>query len=128
VSAFSELAKLTPRRIWHGVSGRVVESERLTFSVVEIDAGTVIPAHSHENEQVGLLLTGALTFRIGHEHRELAPGALWSIPADVPHEVKVGEQPAVLVEVFAPPRVDWQALERDPRRQPRWPHEERGAG
>lgn len=121
MSAFDDLVGLEPLPIWDGVLARAVEGERVTLSVVELDAGTVIPEHAHENEQVGLLLAGSMRFRVGDEERNAVPGTTWSIPASVPHEVRVGPDGAVVVEVFAPRRADWDAVERGARRPPRWP-------
>ena len=68
-----------------------------------------------------MVLSGSLTFRVGDESRELGPGGTWCIPSNVPHEVRVGPDGAVVVDVFAPGRADWQALEAQPTREPRWP-------
>jgi len=121
VALFEEHASLPPLRVWDGVIARAVEGERLTLSVVELDPGAVIPEHAHENEQVGLLLSGSMHFRAGGEERDAVPGTTWSIPANMPHDVVVGPHGAVVVEVFAPRREDWDALERDAPRAPRWP-------
>jgi hypothetical protein len=43
MSAFADFATETPLRIWDGVVGRAVHGQRVTLSVVELDAGTVIP-------------------------------------------------------------------------------------
>jgi quercetin dioxygenase-like cupin family protein len=121
VSAFAELGDLAPLRIWEGVVARVVQSDRLTLAVVELEPDCFIPEHSHENEQVGLLLTGSLEFRIGDETRQLGPGATWCIRANVPHDVRTGPDGAVVAEVFAPPRADWEGLEQLAAGAPRWP-------
>lgn len=121
MSVFDDLEGLPPLPIWDGVVARAVEGERVTLSVVELAAGAVIPEHAHENEQVGLLLAGSLRFRVGGEEREAVPGTTWSIPANVPHDVVVGADGAVVVEVFAPRRADWDAVERDAARPPLWP-------
>ena len=121
MSAFAAIAGLAPHCIWEGVIGRVVHGDRVTLSVVELDPDCVIPEHRHENEQVGVIALGSLTFRIGEEVRELTPGGTWRIPANVPHEVRTGLQGAVVLEVFSPPRDDWKALERQQPRPPRWP-------
>ena len=39
-------------------------------------------AISHENEQLGMVITGSVTFTIGDETRELGPGGTWRIPSD----------------------------------------------
>jgi quercetin dioxygenase-like cupin family protein len=121
VNPFHEVAGLSPQGIWQGVTARAVHGERVTFAVIELDANTVIPEHSHENEQVGLLLHGMVRFRIGEETRELHPGAAWRILANEPHEIETGPDGAVVAEVFSPPRDDWAEIEREPPRQPRWP-------
>lgn len=120
-SAFADIAAIRPQLIWDGVVGRVVQGEKLTLVVVELDPGSVIPEHSHENEQVGVCITGSLDFRIGDETRALGPGATWRIRGNTPHEVETGPEGAVVIETFAPVRADWDELERlDPAR-PRWP-------
>jgi quercetin dioxygenase-like cupin family protein len=120
-SPFADLSGLDAQRIWEGVTGRVVEGERVTLAVIELDPDSVVPEHRHENEQVGVLVSGRLEFRIGDEARRVAPGGIWCIPADVPHEVRTGPEGAVAVEVFAPVRADWAGLERLEARRPRWP-------
>ena len=120
-SAFAELAAEAPLRIWDGVRARAVHGDRITLSIVELDAGSVIPEHAHEQEQVGMIVRGSLTFRVAAETRELGPGAAWRIPSQVPHEVRTGPEGAVVIEVFAPPRTDWDALEREPPSRPLWP-------
>jgi quercetin dioxygenase-like cupin family protein len=73
-----------------------------------------VPEHQHVNEQTGILLRGSLTFTIGEESKEVRPGAMGVIPANVPHSVTVGPEGATLAELFSPPRADWSGLERLP--------------
>lgn len=121
MDAFAEVGSLDPYEIWDGVLGRVVDGENVTLSVIELDPGSVVPEHRHANEQLGVLVAGSLSFRIGEQTRELRPGGLWRVPADEPHEVRVGPDGAVVVEAFAPPRDDWGALARRAGAVPRWP-------
>jgi quercetin dioxygenase-like cupin family protein len=95
------------------------------MGVIELDPGTVVPEHSHENEQLGIVLSGSLVFRVGDERRELAPGWTWRILANTPHAVEVGPQGAVVIDVFSPVRADWRTLEGQEPRSPRWPHQGR---
>jgi quercetin dioxygenase-like cupin family protein len=121
VSAFGNVHAGELRRIWEGVHGRVVHGERLTLGVIELDANSVIPEHAHEHEQLGMCLSGSLRFRVGDETRELGPGETWTIPGNVPHEVHVGAQGAVVIDVFAPTRDDWRHAPLAESREPRWP-------
>jgi unsaturated pyranuronate lyase len=121
MSAFGSLSSLDLQRIWDGVHGRVVHGERITLGVIELDPGSVVPEHSHENEQLGICLSGSLDFRVGDESRELHAGETWSIPGNVPHAVEVGPDGAVVIDVFVPPRDDWRSAESVEPRAPRWP-------
>ena len=121
MSAFDSISSLDLQRIWEGVHGRVLHGDRITLGVIELDANSVVPEHSHEHEQLGICLSGSLVFRVGDESRELGPGETWSIPANVPHEVHVGPAGAVVLDVFAPTRDDWREASNADTRPPRWP-------
>jgi quercetin dioxygenase-like cupin family protein len=120
VAALVDLNELDLQEIWDGVAARSVNGERLTLAVLELDAGKVVPEHSHEHEQLGIVLRGSLTFRVGNEARELSAGGTWRIASNVPHEVHVGADGAIVIDVFAPARDDWRDRERL-ERAPRWP-------
>jgi quercetin dioxygenase-like cupin family protein len=121
MSAFGDLSSLGLQRIWDGVHGRVVHGDRITLGVLELDANSVVPEHNHEHEQLGMCLSGSLEFRVDDETRKLGPGEIWSIPGNVPHEVHVGPEGAVVIDVFAPTRDDWREAPRVDVREPRWP-------
>ena len=121
MSAFDSLSSLDLQRIWESVHGRVIHGERITLGVIELDADSVVPEHSHEPEQLGICLAGSLRFRVADETRELRPGDTWSIASNVPHEVHVGPGGAVVLDVFAPTRDDWREAPRVDARTPRWP-------
>ena len=118
---FGDLGESSPYRVWDGILGRVVEGERVTFVVVELEPDALVPEHAHDNEQLGVLAAGSMRFRIGDETRELGPGGTWRIPPNAPHEVTAGPDGAVAIEVFAPSRDDWNALERLDPASPAWP-------
>jgi quercetin dioxygenase-like cupin family protein len=116
-----DIAGMELMQVWNGVTARTVHGERLSLAVVELEPNTVVPEHSHENEQLGLVITGTVSFRVGPETRELGPGGTWRIPSNTPHEVHVGPEGAVVIDVFAPVRADWDELERLEPRTPSWP-------
>jgi quercetin dioxygenase-like cupin family protein len=121
VSAFGELGEIAPRLLFEGLAARTVDGERMTLAVIELGPHAVVPEHSHENEQLGVLASGSLRFRVGDEERELGPGSTWLIPAHVSHEVRTGPDGAVAIEVFAPARADWDGIERGEPTAPLWP-------
>jgi quercetin dioxygenase-like cupin family protein len=121
VGALDDLGTIRPLQVWDGVIARSVNGERLTLAVVELEPNSVVPEHSHENEQLGMVLSGSLTFRIERESRELGPGGTWRIPSNTPHEVRTGPEGAVVIDVFAPVRADWEQLDVLEHRSPLWP-------
>ena len=121
MSAFDDVRRLPLRQIWDEIGARVVSGERLSLAVVELDPGAVAREHSHEHEQLGIVLRGAMRFRVGDETRDLGPGETWTIPSHVLHEATAGPEGATVIDVFAPVRQDWESLEAADGRRPRWP-------
>jgi quercetin dioxygenase-like cupin family protein len=121
MSAFDELSRIRPRRVWDGMIARPVVGERITLAVVELDADTELPEHHHANEQLGLVLAGSIELRVGGETRVLGPGETWRFAPDAPHSGRAGPDGAVVVDVFSPPRADWQELDELDPRPPLWP-------
>ncbi len=103
------------------VRARRVQGDRLTLAVVELAPDSVVPGHRHENEQLGMVITGSVTFTIGDETRDLGPGGTWCIPSDTPHQVTTGPAGAVVIDVFAPVRADWDGLPIHDGVAPIWP-------
>ena len=107
MSNLVNLADTVPIQVWEGVVARRVQGEKLTLAVVELAPDAVVPEHRHANEQCGLVIEGEVTFRIADEERVLGPGGTWRILGDVPHSVVTGPGGAVVIDVFAPGRDDW---------------------
>ena len=118
---FGEPATLPVKQIWKDVTARIVQSELITMAIVELPPNSVVPAHQHVNEQLGFVISGSLRFAVDGETRERGPGDTWRILADVPHEVTVGPEGAVVAEVYSPVRADWAALPDQPARPSAWP-------
>jgi quercetin dioxygenase-like cupin family protein len=123
MSAFAKIESIVPRGVWPGVVGRVVEGQRLTVAVVELAPDAIVPAHEHENEQIGFVIEGSITATVGDETAELRAGGTYSIPAGCRHELRAGPQGTVVADIFAPPRAEWAALERLSPESPRWPRQ-----
>ena len=121
MSAFDDLAAMRPLPIWDGVIARAVQGERLTLAVVELDPGAVVAEHSHDNEQLGIVLSGSMVLRVDGEERDLGPGDTWRIGSSKPHDAVAGPAGAVVIDVFAPRRDDWDAADRLESQPPRWP-------
>lgn len=92
-----------------GIRRRIVNGDGMMMAQVFLDAGAVVPRHSHVNEQLTYILEGALRFRLGESlEREVIvrAGEVLHIPANLPHEAEALEDTLDL-DVFHPPRADW---------------------
>ena len=103
------------------VRARRIEGQRITFALVELAANGEVPEHRHDNEQLGMVIEGTLTFPIDDETRELGPGGSWCIPSGAAHHVNVGPDGAMVIDVFTPTRSDWDALPHQAARPAPWP-------
>ena len=121
MSAFLKLHGIRPHVLREGVHARAVTGERMTLAVVDLEPDSAVPEHKHENEQLGFVISGTLTMRIGSEKRELHAGDTYTIPSNVPHEATAGSDGATVVDAFAPLRADWTALKRAEPSAGRWP-------
>lgn len=121
MSDLVELASLSPIDLWgEAVRARRVQGDHVTLAVIELAPGAVVPAHRHHQEQIGLLIQGAVRFTVGDETGDLGPGGMWVARPDVPHGVTAGPDGAVIVEAFSPVRSDWTQTPLSPR-PPAWP-------
>jgi quercetin dioxygenase-like cupin family protein len=122
VSNLVDVADQPVIEVWGStVRARRIQGERITMAVVELAPNAIVPGHVHDNEQLGMVITGDLTFTIGDETRSLGPGGTWRIPSSVHHQVTVGPGGAVVMDIFAPVRGDWDGLPHGPAEPPIWP-------
>lgn len=98
---------------WEEVTGsirrRLITGDSMMIAQVFLDKGAVVPKHSHLNEQITYIVSGALHFRLGDDlDREVTvrAGEVLHIPAHLPHEATALED-TLDVDVFSPPRADW---------------------
>ncbi|MGD8728964.1 MAG: cupin domain-containing protein [Gemmatimonadota bacterium] len=95
-----------------GIGRKLFTGERMMLAKVFLDEGAIVPWHSHENEQLSWILSGALRFHIGHEGTDdveevvVSAGEVLFIPSNVPHRAEALED-TLDVDIFSPPRQDW---------------------
>lgn len=94
-----------------GLSRKLITGERMMIAHVYFKGGEEVPRHSHENEQLTYILSGALHFWFGaHDEQEIIvrAGEVIVIPSHLPHRAVALEE-TLDVDVFCPPREDWLA-------------------
>ena len=81
--------------------------ERMNVQGFAIEPDAVVPEHSHDNEQVGVIYEGELTFLVDGEELVVGPGDTYAIPGGEPHGAENrGETTVRGVDVFSPPRTN----------------------
>lgn len=88
---------------------RLITGDRMMLAHVYIKKGSIVPKHSHENEQLTYILEGALKFWIGEDESEtviVAADEVLHIPSNLPHKAEALED-TLDVDIFSPPRQDW---------------------
>lgn len=87
---------------------RPFAGEGLMAVRVEAPKHGVAPLHAHPHEQMTLVITGRLHFRIGDEECELGPGEIVYIPSNAEHEAEALEE-SLFFDIFQPVREDFLA-------------------
>lgn len=82
--------------------------DQVQLSLVEMPPESLIDWHSHDNEQVGMVLAGSATFTIGDEERTLKTGDFYVVPGGVRHRVATGDEPLKALDVFHPIRDEYR--------------------
>lgn len=92
-----------------GLSRRFISTDRMMLAQVFLEKGSIVPQHSHENEQLSWIVDGALRFWLGEDGSEVvdvAAGEVLHIPSHLPHRAEALET-TLDVDIFCPPRLDW---------------------
>ncbi len=96
-----ELEQVNPLLLRHFVVGKNVMLSRLFLR-----KGSLVPLHSHHNEQISYVLEGSLVFWIDRKEIVVRSGEVLLIPPHMPHKVEALED-TLSLDIFDPPRADW---------------------
>lgn len=105
---FCDETSREPKQLFAGVQAKTFWAEKMLIALVELDANTLVPAHSHPHEQAGTVLSGEFEMTIGSETRVMKPGDAYLIPGNVVHSVKVFDKPTKVLDVFSPVREEYK--------------------
>jgi quercetin dioxygenase-like cupin family protein len=93
------LSPLIDRQFVHGAQGMLAR--------LVLRKGAIVPRHSHHNEQISYILSGALRFTFDDGRTlTLTAGETLVIPPHMPHAAEA-LQDTIDLDVFTPPRQDW---------------------
>jgi quercetin dioxygenase-like cupin family protein len=88
------------------ITRRRTNGETVTVAKFVISRGGQVPRHSHVNEQVTMILEGALKFAFDDGETVVRPGQVLVIPPHVPHSALALED-TIDIDFFTPRREDW---------------------
>ena len=100
------LDDLPELEIAKGVLMHAVTAQTMTVAHVTLSAGSLLPEHSHPNEQVVNVVKGELELTVDGRSYSLIPGRVMVLPPDVPHSGRAVTDCKV-VDVFHPVREDF---------------------
>jgi quercetin dioxygenase-like cupin family protein len=97
---------------WHelvpGVRMQPLFGDAVMLNMLELEPGAIVDEHSHDHEQLGLVVDGLLVLRIdGVEHR-LPAGNAYQIPGGVTHAAWAEGGLCRVLDVFHPVREDYR--------------------
>jgi len=85
---------------------KVAIGESITVARIEVKEGAVTNSHSHENEEMILVLKGSWRFHLPSGDVTLAPNQLLRIAPGIEHSSEALED-TVALDICAPARADW---------------------
>ena len=92
-----------------GRHGLILQSgEKVMMMILTVEPNIPTPPHSHPHEQIGYLLQGQGTLYSGGKSVQIEAGTSFLIPPNESHNFNAtGNTPAVIIDVFSPPREDY---------------------
>ncbi|MBL7127944.1 MAG: cupin domain-containing protein [Ignavibacteria bacterium] len=80
--------------------------EKMLMTEFLLKERSVIPVHSHPQDQTGYLVSGKMKLYIEDEMFVVTPRDSWYIPGNVKHNAEILED-SIAIEVFSPVREDY---------------------
>jgi quercetin dioxygenase-like cupin family protein len=102
-----KLNELPVREIFPGLRARLIHTDRVSHSWVDVDEGAPFALHQHPHEQVVSVLEGELELVVEGTTHRLTPGMVFVIPPNVPHSGR-GIKKTRVLDTFAPVRDDYK--------------------
>jgi quercetin dioxygenase-like cupin family protein len=87
-----------------GLVFRPVVGSGLMANFVRFSPNTVAPIHSHEEEQITVVIEGEFEFDLAGEIRIMRPGMAAVVPSGAPHGARTNDTSCYEIDIFHPPR------------------------
>ena len=97
-----------PRELAPGITTTIYTGEHAMLSVVRFEPNSRGTLHHHPQEQWGVCLEGSGIRTQGDLDVAVSKGDFWRTPGNTPHTMKSGPDGLVVLDVFAPPRREYE--------------------
>lgn len=104
---FISTDNIKAKEILAGAKAKFIHTNSMTVSFWEMDAGAVLPAHSHFHEQVTKLISGSFELTLQGETKVMKQSDIVVIPPHAVHEGRAIDD-CVMMDVFSPVREDYK--------------------
>ena len=98
--------KIEKEKLSATITRQMIFGEKAMLARISLSRGAIVPRHSHINEQITWIISGALKLVFDDGERIIRSGEMLLIPANLPHAAEALED-TVDIDIFAPPREDW---------------------
>jgi quercetin dioxygenase-like cupin family protein len=92
-----------------GLKLHIVSGERITLSFAIDEPNAQIPLHRHPNEQMLIVLDGAMDLTIEGKRYHLESGDIAVLRPNIEHGGYISDKGCRVIDVFSPPRQDFVA-------------------
>jgi quercetin dioxygenase-like cupin family protein len=87
-----------------GLVFRPVVGDKLMANFVRFRPNTVAPVHTHDEEQITVVIEGEFEFDLAGDVRIIRPGMAAVVPPGVPHGARTYDSSCFEIDIFHPPR------------------------
>jgi quercetin dioxygenase-like cupin family protein len=101
---YVDVATIPALEMLPGLNFQPVLGESTLVNFVSFEPHTEAPVHTHEEEQIVVVLEGEFDFTIDGDTRTMRPGDVAVIPPWVPHGAVTRDTTCREMDVFTPPR------------------------
>lgn len=95
------------RTLGEGITTRIFPGRQAMISVVRIEANALGAIHSHSQEQWGVMIEGSAIRIQDGEEIAVEKGDFWCSPSDIEHGIRGGQNGAIILDIFSPPRPEY---------------------
>ena len=105
---FIDASSRDTKELAPGVRTRTFSGEQILLSLVELEANSEMPLHTHPEEQGGIIIEGEFGIGMGGEVKVLKPGDMYIIPGVVEHYAKTGAKKVKDQGIYSPVREEFK--------------------